>query len=85
MECAIGTGNVGRYDDAIALAERGDLGLPARLAVLAPALKSAGYVRQWCRCASAECTDAAVTAPHGGLEDEESDCPQSLQYCRRRS
>lgn len=44
MECAIGTGNVGRYDDAIALAERGDLGLPARLAVLAPALKSAGYV-----------------------------------------
>lgn len=44
MECAIGTGNVGRYDDAIALAERGQLGLPARLAMLAPALKSSGYV-----------------------------------------
>ncbi|MCP5538962.1 MAG: sulfatase-like hydrolase/transferase [Akkermansiaceae bacterium] len=43
MECAIGTGNVGRYDDAIALAERHELGLPARLAVLAPALKAAGY------------------------------------------
>lgn len=43
MECAIGTGNVGRYDEAIALAKEGDLGLPARLAVLAPALKSAGY------------------------------------------
>ncbi len=43
MECAIGTGNVGRYDDAIVLAERGDLGLPADQAVLAPALKAAGY------------------------------------------
>ncbi|MCB1093605.1 MAG: sulfatase-like hydrolase/transferase, partial [Verrucomicrobiae bacterium] len=43
MECAIGTGNVGRYDDAIALAGKQDLGLPARLAVLAPALKRAGY------------------------------------------
>ncbi|MBL9153221.1 MAG: sulfatase-like hydrolase/transferase [Verrucomicrobiales bacterium] len=44
MECAIGTGNVGRYDDAIALAGRRELGLPPRLAVLAPALKAAGYV-----------------------------------------
>ncbi|MEX2578446.1 MAG: sulfatase-like hydrolase/transferase [Verrucomicrobiales bacterium] len=43
MECAIGTGNVGRYDEAVELAEEGDLGLPARLAVLAPALKAAGY------------------------------------------
>ncbi len=43
LECAIGTGNVGRYDDAIALAEKGKLGLPSRLAVLAPALKAAGY------------------------------------------
>jgi len=43
MECAIGTGNVGRYDEAIALAEQGELGLPARLAVLAPALKATGY------------------------------------------
>jgi len=43
LECAIGTGNVGRYDDAIELAEISDLGLPKKLAVLAPALKTAGY------------------------------------------
>jgi branched-subunit amino acid ABC-type transport system permease component len=28
LECAIGTGNVGRYDDAIRMAARHDLGLP---------------------------------------------------------
>jgi len=43
MECAIGTGNVGRYDDAIRLADKSDLGLPADYAVLAPTLKKAGY------------------------------------------
>ncbi len=43
MECAIGTGNVGRYDDAIRLAEENDLGLPSSDATLAPALKAAGY------------------------------------------
>mgnify|MGYP003644865727 CR=1 FL=1 len=43
MECAIGTGNVGRYDDAIRLCENSDLGLPAADAVLAPSLKAAGY------------------------------------------
>lgn len=43
MECPIGTGNVGRYDEAIRLRERNDLGLPPRMAVLAPALKTAGY------------------------------------------
>lgn len=43
LECAIGTGNVGRYDDAIRLAEQHQLGLPAERAVLAPALKDAGY------------------------------------------
>ncbi len=43
LECAIGTGNVGRYDDAIELAQRGELGLPPEMAVLAPALNSAGY------------------------------------------
>ncbi len=43
LECAIGTGNVGRYDEAEALAAKGELGLPPRLAVLAPALKRAGY------------------------------------------
>jgi arylsulfatase A len=43
LECPIGTGNVGRYDDAIRLREKNELGLPPRMAVLAPALKSAGY------------------------------------------
>lgn len=43
LECAIGTGNVGRYDDAIRLAEKHDLGLPRDLAVLAPTLGKAGY------------------------------------------
>ena len=43
LECAIGTGNVGRYDDAIRLAEDSDLGLPPEYAVLAPQLKKAGY------------------------------------------
>lgn len=44
MECAIGIGNVGRYDHAINLARRHELGLPAENAVLAPGLKHAGYV-----------------------------------------
>ena len=43
LECAIGTGNVGRYDDAIRLAENGDLGLPADQVVLPTAMKDAGY------------------------------------------
>ncbi|MEM1294904.1 MAG: sulfatase-like hydrolase/transferase [Verrucomicrobiota bacterium] len=43
LECAIGTGNVGRYDDAIALAENSDLGLPPEYAVLAPGLSKLGY------------------------------------------
>lgn len=43
MECPIGTGNVGRYDEAIRLRQQNDLGLPPRMAVLAPALKAAGY------------------------------------------
>jgi len=43
LECPLGTGNVGRYDDAIRLREQHDLGLPPRMAVLAPGLKQAGY------------------------------------------
>jgi arylsulfatase A len=43
MECPIGTGNVGRYDEAIRLREQNDLGLPPRMAVLAPGLKAVGY------------------------------------------
>lgn len=43
MECAIGTGNVGRYDDAIRLRESHDLGLPVEQSVLASSLQQAGY------------------------------------------
>ena len=43
LECAIGTGNVGRYDDAIRLAKERQLGLPAKQAVLPSALKKPGY------------------------------------------
>ena len=43
LECAIGTGNVGRYDDAIRLAKERQLGLPANQAVLPSALKKPGY------------------------------------------
>ncbi|HUT91596.1 MAG TPA: sulfatase-like hydrolase/transferase [Thermoguttaceae bacterium] len=43
LECAIGTGNVGRYDDAIRLAERHDLGLPTSETTIVRLLKQAGY------------------------------------------
>lgn len=43
LECALGTGNVGRYDDAIALAEKNNLGLQPSESVLIPALNAAGY------------------------------------------
>jgi N-acetylgalactosamine-6-sulfatase len=43
LECAIGVGNVGRYDDAIRLANAHDLGLPADHSVLPAALRDAGY------------------------------------------
>lgn len=43
LECAIGTGNVGRYDDAIRLAEQHDLGLPVEKAVLPRVLVAADY------------------------------------------
>jgi len=43
MECAIGTTNVGRYDEAIALADKHDLGLPVEQAALTRGLKAAGY------------------------------------------
>lgn len=43
LECAIGTGNVGRYDDAMRLAEQHELGLPAEEAVLPRAMVDAGY------------------------------------------
>jgi len=43
LECAIGVGNVGRYDDAIRLAARGELGLPATEPTIAQLLKQRGY------------------------------------------
>jgi arylsulfatase A-like enzyme len=43
LECAIGIANVGRYDDAIRLAARHDLGLPAAETSIARMLKDAGY------------------------------------------
>ena len=43
LECAIGSGNVGRYDDAIRLAAAHDLGLPASETSLGQILKGAGY------------------------------------------
>ena len=44
LECAIGTGNVGRYDDAIERAENRDLGLTPELTILPSAMQQAGYV-----------------------------------------
>ncbi|NLY00287.1 MAG: sulfatase-like hydrolase/transferase [Rhodopirellula sp.] len=43
LECAIGTGNVGRYDDAIRLAGNHDLGLPTGELTIIRLLKEAGY------------------------------------------
>ena len=43
LECAIGIGNVGRYDHAIELANRHELGLPPEKNTLVRLLKKAGY------------------------------------------
>jgi N-acetylgalactosamine-6-sulfatase len=43
LECALGVGNVGRYDDAIRLRKTHDLGLPADPPTLPKILKGAGY------------------------------------------
>lgn len=43
LECAIGTGNVGRYDDAIRLAGKRELGLPADQTIIPGALQKTGY------------------------------------------
>ncbi len=43
LECAIGTGNVGRYDDAIRLRKTHDLGLPVSEQTIVRLLKQAGY------------------------------------------
>lgn len=43
LECAIGVGDTGRYDEAAWLQQRGELGLPPNEATLAPLLAKAGY------------------------------------------
>jgi arylsulfatase A-like enzyme len=43
LECAIGTDNIGRYDDAIALAEKHELGLPVSRTTIMRLLKDGGY------------------------------------------
>jgi N-acetylgalactosamine-6-sulfatase len=43
LECAIGVGNVGRYDDAEWLAKRGELGLPLSEITMPRIFKDAGY------------------------------------------
>lgn len=43
LECAIGLGNVGRYDEAVWLQKRDELGLPASVPTLPKLLKAQGY------------------------------------------
>jgi N-acetylgalactosamine-6-sulfatase len=43
LECAIGTGNIGRYDDALRLSQKNDLGLPVEEQTIVRLLKKAGY------------------------------------------
>ncbi len=43
LECAIGVGNVGRYDDAIRLSEADQLGLPVKDNVLMQGFRERGY------------------------------------------
>ena len=43
LECAIGTGNVGRYDDAIRLRETNELGLPSSATTIGKLLQNQGY------------------------------------------
>lgn len=43
LECALGIGNVGRYDDAIRLRAKREMGLPVEETSIARMLKGAGY------------------------------------------
>ena len=43
LECAIGIGDVGRYDEAIWLQQRGELGLPPAAITMPRILKDSGY------------------------------------------
>jgi len=48
LECAIGIGNVGRYDDAIRLRKTHDLGLPVQETTIVRLLKNARYATSIC-------------------------------------
>ena len=48
LECALGIGNVGRYDNAVRLRETNDLGLPVGQTSIARMLKEAGYATAIC-------------------------------------
>lgn len=48
LECAIGIGNVGRYDDAIRLRQTNDLGLPVQETTIVGLVKNAGYTTGIC-------------------------------------
>ena len=48
LECALGIGNVGRYDDAIRLRKTNDLGLPTEETTIARILKDTGYATAIC-------------------------------------
>ena len=48
LECAIGTGNVGRYDDAVRLRQSNDLGLPVEEPTISRMLHDAGYATAIC-------------------------------------
>ena len=48
LECALGIGNVGRYDDAIRLRQTNDMGLPVEEISIARLLKDAGYATAIC-------------------------------------
>ncbi len=48
LECALGIGNVGRYDDAIRLREKNELGLPVEETSIARLMKDAGYTTALC-------------------------------------
>jgi len=43
LECAIGLGNIGRYEEALALSDKGELGLPPEFNVLPKILKQGNY------------------------------------------
>lgn len=48
LECALGIGNVGRYDDAIRLRQTNNMGLPAEEITIARMLKDIGYATAIC-------------------------------------